>query len=57
VVIGRVGYSLAKGGQKQVSVHLNAAGLKLLRAAHGHTFTSEMTVSSTGGTKHKTVTL
>jgi hypothetical protein len=57
VVLGHASYSLSKGSHKLITVRLNAAGLKLLRASKGHAFTSELTVTGTGGVKHKPVSL
>jgi hypothetical protein len=57
VVLGRISYTVAKGSQRQFSIQLNTAGVKLLHATNGRRLTCELTLTSAAGTKHESVSL
>jgi len=57
VVIGTASYAMAARTVRQLTIQLNAAGVKLLNSTIGHHFTCELTVTGAGGTKHENVSL
>jgi hypothetical protein len=56
-LLGKISYTMAKGSHRLLKIPLNATGVKLWRTSKGHHFTCELTWTSTGGTKHKNLTL
>ncbi|MGC1238338.1 MAG: right-handed parallel beta-helix repeat-containing protein [Acidimicrobiales bacterium] len=57
VVIGIARYAQATGTQRQLSIHLNATGVKLLNSTNGRRFTCTLTLTSAGETKREIVSL
>ena len=57
VALGKVGYNLAKGTERVISIQLNATGLALLRSNVDHLFICELTATSAGGVKHKNISI
>jgi parallel beta-helix repeat protein len=56
-VLGRAGYAVAAGAKREISLPLNAAGLKTLRATRAGRITCVLTITSAAGTKRETISL
>jgi hypothetical protein len=57
LVLGKVRYAVAKGSQRQFSIRLNAAGVKLLNAAKGRRVKCDLKVTSAAGVKRESISL